>query len=250
MQVTLAIHANNGAPMIPIMIVTRPGPQGAAFAASIRDQWDAPLTIILSPLLQIVPVTVRDDLSGISAVVFTSANGVAQAAGLGLPHGITAYCVGEQTAAAAARAGFSPVTGPGDAEQLTALIVAKRPAGTLAHIRGRHARGNITAALTRAGLPCRDVIAYDQKVLPLTDAAQSALQGRDHVLVPLFSPRSSSVFQSAGPFAAPLHIVAISAAALPDMPSAQTVTVADTPDGSAMVRATIGCLCDISDRFG
>lgn len=236
--------------MTPIMIVTRPDPQGAAFAAAIREKWDASIRIIQSPLLQIVPVAVRDDLSGIGAVVFTSVNGVAQAAALGVPHGTVAYCVGEQTAAAAAKAGFSPVTGPGDAKQLITMILARRPAGTLAHIRGRHTRINIANALTKAGFQCRDVIAYEQQARRLTDAAQIALQGQDHVVVPLFSPRTSAIFQSAGPFAAPLHIVAISAAALPDLPSAKTVTVAETPDGSAMLRATHGCLNGIADRKG
>lgn len=246
MQVTLGLHANNGVTMTPIMIVTRPEPQGADFAAAVRAEWDAPIRILLSPLLQIAPVTVTDDLSGISAVILTSVNGVAQAARLALPSSVAAYCVGEKTAKAAAEAGFTPVTGPGDAEQLIAMILAQRPAGILAHIRGRHARGNIAAALTDAGVPCRDVIAYEQHAKPLTDIAQKALQGQNPVVVPLFSARTCTIFQCSGRISAPLHVVAISPAALPADLHAVTKTVASAPDGPAMIRATLDCLRGIS----
>ncbi|WP_439153646.1 uroporphyrinogen-III synthase [Yoonia sp.] len=233
--------------MTPIMIVTRPDPQGADFAAAIQAAWDGPIRIIRSPLLQIAPLAVADDLSGISAAIFTSVNGVAQAKALGLPPGIVAYCVGEQTANAAASVGFAPVTGPGDAAQLIALILAQRPAGVLAHIRGLHARGNIADALTDAGLPCRDVIAYDQHAKPLTDIAHNALQGQNPVVVPLFSARTCTIFQRSGSVSAPLHVVAISPAALPTDLHAVTTTVASAPDGPAMIRATLDCLRAIKE---
>ena len=236
--------------MTPILIVTRPDPQGAAFAAAIRQAWDGPLHIILSPLLQIVPVHVGDDLSDLGGVIFTSVNGVAQAARLGLRKDIPAYCVGDKTATAAAAAGFATKTGPGDAAQLTDMILADRPAGPLAHIRGRHARGNIAGDLTDKGIFCRDVIAYDQQALPLTEAAEHALQGKKPVVVPLFSARTCTIFESGGPFAAPLYLVAISAAAMTDQLAAVTRTIAAALDGSAMIDATLGCLREIVDRNG
>lgn len=250
MQVTLGIRANNGGLMTPIMIVTRPEPQGAEFALAVCDAWDAPIEIIFTPLLKIVPVSVTDDLSGVGAVIFTSVNGVAQATRLGLLPGIVAYCVGERTASAAADAGFAPIAGPGDAEQLTKFILSQCPKGGLAHIRGRHAQGNIAQALTGAGLTCRDVIAYDQLAQPLSDAAQQALQGQNPVVVPLFSSRTCTIFKQGGPFSAPLHIVAISAAALPVELPAETKIVAMTPDGPAMIRATLDCLCRVEQVAG
>ena len=236
--------------MTPILIVTRPEPQGAAFAATIRQAWDGPLHIILSPLLQIVSVHVADDLSGLGGVIFTSVNGVAQATRLGIHNDIPAFCVGDKTAAAASAAGFAAITGPGDATQLTEMILADRPTGPLAHIRGKHARGNIADVLTDAGLPCQDVIAYDQLALPLTDVAQKALQGKNPVVVPLFSARTCTIFEGCGPFAAPLHVVAISAAAMPKHVSAQTKTISAAPDGSAMIDATLGCLREIGNLNG
>lgn len=236
--------------MTPILIVTRPDPQGARFAAAIRAAWDGPLDIILSPLLQIVPVEVGADLQDLGGVIFTSVNGVAQAARLGLPTDIPAFCVGEKTAEAANSAGFVTITGPGDAAQLTKMILAERPKGPLAHIRGRHARGDIAGELTAAGLHCRDVVAYDQQALPLTEAAKNVLQGQNPVVVPLFSARTCTIFESSGPFMAALHLVAISLAAMPKHVSAQTRTIAAAPDGTAMVNATLGCLRDISKRNG
>jgi len=228
--------------MTPTLIVTRPDPQGAAFAAAVQRAWGGDLHVILSPLLQILSVPVAHDLSDLSGVIFTSFNGVAQAERLRLRTDIPAFCVGDRTAEAARDLGFETITSPGDAAQLTALIMSKRPIGHLAHIRGRHARGNIAPTLARAGIPCRDIIAYDQQVLPLTAQAQTALAGQNPVVVPLFSPRTGAIFAQSRPFEAPLHVVAISGAVLPPGLPAQTTQVAATPDGSAMIAATLACL--------
>ena len=236
--------------MTPVLIVTRPEPKGAEFAAAIRREWTGPLDVILSPLLEIVPLTQDHDLSGLGGVIFTSTNGVAQAGRLGVPLGLPAYCVGERTAAAASAAGFAAKTGAGDVEQLAAMILRQDPTGTLAHIRGRHARGNLAERLTDAGLPCLDVIAYDQRALPLSPDAEKALQGQNPAVVPLFSARTCTIFEQAGRFAAPVHLVAISAATMPRVLTVATCSVAARPDGDAMRDATIGCLRNVTHGGG
>ncbi|MBE0413895.1 uroporphyrinogen-III synthase [Yoonia sp.] len=234
--------------MKPTLIVTRPDPQGPLFAATIRQAWPGPLDVILSPLLRIVPVPVADNLTRIGGVIFTSVNGVAQAARLGLPKGCLAFCVGAQTQKAAADVGFETVTGPGNATELTALILRRGAIGPLAHIRGHHARGDIAATLTSAGVACRDVIAYDQQAQSLHTAAKTALDGIGPVVVPLFSARTSTIFQQQGPFAAPLHLIAISAAAVPSDMTVRTIAIATAPNGPAMVAATIACLRDLAQQ--
>ena len=236
--------------MTPVLIVTRPEPKGAEFAKAIRQDWPEPLDVILSPLLEIVPLMRDRDLSGLSAVIFTSANGVAQASRLGVPAALPAYCVGERTAAAASVAGFDAIAGPGDAVQLAEMILEQRPVGSLAHIRGRHARGNLAERISKAGLPCHDVVAYDQRALPLTPEAKKTLQEQNPVVVPLFSARTCTIFEQAGPFAAPVHLVAISAATLPRVLTVATCTVAATPDGAAMRDATMGCLRGVARGGG
>ena len=167
------MRANNGAPMTPTLIVTRPVLQGDGFAADIATRWHGPLTIIQSPLIEIVPIASQvDQLDG---AIFTSTNGVGAAEIMELPKGLTAWCVGAKTAEAARKVGFCPITGPGDAEGLVNAIIANAPKGKLVHIRGRHARGDVCTTLVAAGLHCIDVVAYDQQPLQLNEDAKVAL---------------------------------------------------------------------------
>ena len=228
--------------MTPTLIVTRPEEQGAAFAKAVKARWDGPLRVIMAPLMAIVPCDA--DPGRPDALIFTSAHGVAAAMRFGLPAGLPAWCVGTRTAELAHAAGFLPKTGPGDAEGLLADIIAAHPTGTLAHIRGRHSRGQISKKLQDAGISCADVVAYDQAAQPLPTEAREALMGHDPVVVPLFSPRTAEIFAAEGTFSAPLTLIAISAAAadaLGDDLQGHTM-VADTPDADAMVDAVVAAL--------
>lgn len=225
--------------MTPTLIVTRPKDQGEDFGRAIAERWDGPLDIILSPLLRIVPITAKVDVP--DALIFTSVNGVAAAQRLQVPGGLAAWCVGEKTAQAAAVAGYDPITGPGDATGLLAAIITAQPDGRLAHFRGKHARGDIAANLTQAGLTCADVVAYDQEELPLSEAAQMALAGNSPVIVPLFSPRTGMIFSANGPYQAKVHAVVISDAvkAVLEPLALETATKASQPDAMAMQDAVL-----------
>jgi uroporphyrinogen-III synthase len=115
-------------------------------------------------------------------------------------------------------------------------LKALRPDAPLLHLRGRHARGDIAGQLGAAGLPVREQIVYDQKSLPLSDAALACLKGPAPVIVPLFSPRSARLFAGAypGPVAAVAAISHAVADALPDG-FARYVAVAEAPNGEAML---------------
>ncbi len=242
--------ANNGALMTPTLIVTRPAPQGQAFADAVKARWYDPLDIILSPLLRIVPLPLKKDLSGMKGVIFTSINGVAAAVEAKLSRDVAAWCVGEKTGEAARDAGFVPIIGPGDAEGLAKMIIARKPDGPLAHIRGQHSRGDMAGRLQRAGLRCDDIVGYDQEPLPFTPSAIAALEVQKQVIFPLFSPRTATILKASGPFVASVDVVAISAAverAIAGL-GARCVVVADRPDMSAMVDATIGCLNALNGR--
>jgi len=230
--------------MTPTLIITRPKLQGIAFAAQLRLAWDEDLHVILSPLLQIVscPVVVPD----VAGLIFTSVNGVAQTEILGLDKSLATYCVGEKTALASKDVGFDPMFGPGTVEGLAQLIIKSKNKGPFAHIRGRHSRGGLSHTLTHAGVICHDVIAYEQLKLELTIEAKNALAGENPVVLPLFSPRTSAILKSNVPFAAPLHTVAISQAAQPEI-SSVTSTIAIKPNGNAMLDATINCLNRLRD---
>ncbi len=235
--------------MTPVLILTRPAPQAEAFAAEIAARWAGALRIILSPLLQIVPVPITANLTGVGGVIFTSAHGVAASRSAGLPRGLPAWCVGDKTAQLAAEAGFDAIAGPGDAARLADKIISRRPHGQLAHLHGVHTRGGISEKLTSVGIGCIDVIAYDQIAQSLTDDAFDALQGDAPVILPLFSPRTATILESQSPFSAPVHLIVMSTAVQNAAAAigVRSLTVAATPDAEAMIAATLKRLSTVAE---
>lgn len=234
--------------MTPTLIVTRPEAQGMGFAQTVARAWGRRLKIVRSPLIAIRFLQIKDDLAGALNLIFTSANGVTAAVNAGLGPGLHAWCVGSKTASLAAEAGFQTATGSGDAAGLVELILDQHPDGQFAHLRGTHSRGDVSARLRRASIPCHDVIAYDQLAQPLTAEAQNLLNRADPILCPLFSPRTATILGEQGPFVAPLDIIAISEAVADaaQTMTPRTVTIATSPDEEAMIAATLAQLHQLS----
>ncbi|MEZ5910994.1 MAG: uroporphyrinogen-III synthase [Paracoccaceae bacterium] len=119
-------------------------------------------------------------------------------------------------------------------------MLAEAPDGPLLHLRGRHQRGDLAAALSAAGIPCRDHIAYDQPALPLTDEAKGMLSGADRVYCPLFSPRTAGLFRKAvgSPPPPAVHVVAISASAASALHGwGAPLDIARNPDAASVTLA-------------
>lgn len=228
--------------MTATMILTRPKAQSDSFAAETAARWSAPLEVVISPLMRIIPLTPRID--SVDVVIFTSAHGVEAAQRLNIPKGIPAWCVGEKTGTLAQEAGFVPHIGPGDADGLIAGIIAARPQGCLVHLRGKHTRGAVKDRLRAAGLDCADVIAYDQQPQMLNNDAKRALDAQEPVIFPLFSPRTATILRKQGPFYAPVHVIALSQAVAEAFGygSTRQITVAKHPDMPAMLDATLDAL--------
>lgn len=173
--------------------------------------------ILAAPVLDIVPLPVTALPRGAGdyrGVIFTSENGAAQAARLGLPTDLPAWCVGGQTAKAAQAAGFATHIAGGDADSLVAMMTLAGAGAPLLHIRGAHARGAVAARLTAAGLPTDEVVAYDQAAIPLPPAVAQSLSGPQPVVLALYSPRSAALLRAALPLPqVAVHLAAISAAA-------------------------------------
>lgn len=229
--------------MPPILIVTRPLETGGSFAAKVVEA--EPVEVILSPGLEIVPLeaTLPDV---IDHLIFTSANGVAQAKRLGLPLTAHAWCVGHKTEAAAAALGFETTFGGGDALQLIETVKVAAAKGRIVHVTGQHRQGDVAATLRRSGLDCSEIIAYDQVVCLPTPEFLRALKGDRHLVIPLFSARSGLTFSSIER-RAPLHVVAISqtVADLVTDWDIDTVASAESPSEAAMVDAT----CKVLNRL-
>ncbi|ROU03197.1 uroporphyrinogen-III synthase [Histidinibacterium lentulum] len=225
--------------MTPILLVTRPLPEAERFVRTVMARLARRPQVILSPLMDIVTLGVETP-PDVAGLVLTSARGAEAAGRLGLPRGLSAWCVGAQTEAAAEAAGLVALPGGGDADALVSRVLAARPKGPLLHLRGAHARGDVAARLSAGGVETIERVVYDQRARPPSDEALAALRGTAPVIAPVFSPRSAALLAEAGPVRAPLAVAAISpAAAEAAAPlGAARIGVADRPDGSAMAVLT------------
>jgi uroporphyrinogen-III synthase len=182
------------------LLLTRPAAQAEAFAAIVEAELPGRFRPVVSPILAIVPRPAPLDLDGLQGLVFTSANGVEQFAAQCAERGLTAWCVGEMTAAAARRAGFAARSADGAVGDLAALVAAgHRPgAGGFLHLRGTHAAGDLVAMLAARGVPARAAVIYEQAPQPLTGQARALLRAGGIDVVALFSPRTARLFAAAG----------------------------------------------------
>ncbi|MFD0859878.1 uroporphyrinogen-III synthase [Roseovarius aquimarinus] len=224
--------------MPPTVLITRPEPYGAEFAAMLRAAHGAELRVIHSPVLAIEGQGALPDLEGFRWLVFTSRSGVRRFTALGGRRDIPAYAVGDATADEARRAGLNAISCKGDAQDLLARIRADGAEGPMLHLRGAHAAADVAGALRAAGIDAREAVIYAQKPQPLSAEARACLAGNASVIAPVFSPRSAAALFASGVPAAPLVVLAISAAAarVPEE-AGICVIVAERPDAEAMLRA-------------
>ncbi|TAG12997.1 MAG: uroporphyrinogen-III synthase [Rhodobacterales bacterium] len=222
---------------VPVLL-TRPMAQSQAFASALQARFGDRLRPIVTPLMAPVFLTPTLPNRPFAAVSFTSATGVAAARSLDLPR--RAWCVGAQTAARARAAGFEALSADGDAAALVAAILADPPPGRLLHLRGEEVRGDVADMLNSAGLETFSAIVYRQDPQPLTVAARAVLAASGPVIVPIFSPRTGTLFRQALPedLRADLRFAMMSGAVSDALAGvAGTVAIARRPDADAMLDA-------------
>ena len=153
-----------------------------------------------------------------------------------------AFCVGEQTARIATKAGFEALSADSNAAGLVEMVKAQRPTGPLIHLRGQYSHGAVAESLISAGIETYEAVIYRQTAQPLNSEALAVLGKTEPVFVPLFSPRSAKLFADellALIPRAPLYIAALSAAVAQEvltLPVA-SLEIAPTSDSSGMVKA-------------
>jgi uroporphyrinogen-III synthase len=223
----------------PRILLTRPAVQSLRFARDLRAAVPFALRITISPLLTPVLLSGAVPQQPVAGLVFTSETGVRAYAAQSARIAPMAYCVGDRTARAARASGLRVVSADGDAEALIRLILSQAHEGPLLHLRGRDARGDVAPRLTAAGVRTDAAIVYDQQPCPPTPAALRLLGGRVPVIVPLFSPRSARLFAAGVKPAAPLRVVAMSAAVADAVGAdlAVDVAIAARPTSDAMIAA-------------
>jgi uroporphyrinogen-III synthase len=240
--------ARQSAPGVPVL-VTRPRAESEAFAASLSARFGVRVRPVVAPLIAPrflrPPIPARD----YAAVVFTSAQAVEGARRLGISLPRLAWCVGRKTAAVATAAGFDARSADGDATTLADAILARPPEGRILYLRGVDTRGNLLETLHSSGIDADVAIVYAQEAQPLSADALVALACPVAVVVPLFSPRTATLFRKALPpdTRARLYIATMSPAvaeALEGLPRAG-LDIASHPDTESMIASVESLLAAI-----
>ncbi|WP_439137278.1 uroporphyrinogen-III synthase [Roseicyclus sp.] len=229
--------SDNAAAFPPLILLTRPRAASAQFAEALHKAL-GPVAVSIAPLMEIVPQGDVPDLDVAAGLIFTSAAGVDVFAAKSARRDLPAWCVGARTAAAAAAIGLTAHSAEGDAEALVALLSHAAPRGRLVHLCGIHQRGDVAARLCAAGLQAVAAPIYDQRAVAPDAVFAAALSHPGPVIVPLFSPRSATLFAQAASHAPVMPVVLSDAvrAALPPAMAARA-HVAAQPDAPAMIRA-------------
>lgn len=217
----------------PLLLLTRPQAASETFRTECEARVGRRLPVIIAPVIRIETIGDPVDLSGYTAVVFTSSNAVASA---GQGGGMPAYCVGARTAEVAAAAGFDARSADGNAEDLIALIARDPPKGRLLHLRGAHSRGDVATRLTSMGHPTDAQIVYRQTAQAIPKSVWQGVPDGSELVLPVFSPFSAAALSATLPKGVyDLTVVAISAGAAASAPGdANAVHLAARPDNAAM----------------
>ena len=167
-----------------VIWVTRARPGADVTAARIREFG---LEAVVEPLLEVrrtddAPI----DLTGVSAVAFTSANAVAAFAERSPERTVRVFAVGDATAAAARTQRFSNVlSARGDVQALAAALVARKRElpGLILYPAAAEPAQDLAGALEAVGLRVRQVTLYETLALDPSAALTARLPQIDAVLV-------------------------------------------------------------------
>lgn len=195
---------------LPPLLLTRPADRARGFLQRLEACLSPLPPVLIAPVMEILPRPLPEDLSRYRGLILTSA----QAARLlAAPLSAPAFVVGEETARAARARGLDVHAVAETAEDLLALLRARPLAAPLIHLRGTETRLDLAAALSSAGTETHEAVVYEQRPIPLGEAARALLARPHAVVAPLFSPRSATLFAKAAEGArAALHLVAMSPA--------------------------------------
>lgn len=178
------------------LLITRPREDAEPLAALLGERG---IETILEPLMSIVDSDTPDpDLSGVQALLITSANGIRAFARRVAERGIAVCAVGDASARAAGDLGFADVaSASGDVEALAAMVKADRDpgAGALLHVAGTDVAGDLSGLLETAGFEVRRAVLYEARAAgALSAETRDALEAGTLDGVLLFSPRTAALF--------------------------------------------------------
>jgi len=234
------------------ILVTRPQPDNEATGASLRARG---FDVLLAPMLRFEPVALlEDEDADYAAIIVTSANALRaiepQLSGhrwLKLP----LFTVGDRTAAAARRAGFSKIiSAAGDSQDLRELILAKARGkkrefgrGPLLYLAGADLSRDLAGELGELGLTVVTRTTY--RMVASSDLPPEALEAiaANQVQAVLhYSARSARVFVDAvraagveiSALAVPQCCISANVATVLREAGASRVALASSPDENSL----------------
>lgn len=177
-------------------LITRPVEDAKPLAEALSQRGIEP---VIEPLLTIKPSSAAlPSLDGVRALLFTSTNGVRAFAERSSRRDLGVFAVGAATADAARAAGFSAVeSADGDSPALAVLVaeMLKPEDGTLVHVAGSVAAGDLAGDLRGRGYTVERVTLYDaEPAQALTPRVIDDLKAGRIDWVLLFSPRTAATF--------------------------------------------------------
>jgi uroporphyrinogen-III synthase len=177
-------------------LVTRPAEEAATFAEALALRG---IEAFVEPLMQVhYCASEALDLTGVQAILCTSANGVRALARASRERGVALLAVGDATAASARDEGYTTVASAGgDVSDLIRLTTDRlRPQdGVVLHIAGSVVAGDLCGALRPEGFVVERRVLYE--ALPaaaLSPAAVNALRNGAIDFAIFFSPRTAAIF--------------------------------------------------------
>jgi len=223
------------------VVVTRPQADSERTAVALEALGHE---VLVAPLMRIEPVAV--DLAGTwSAIVITSANALqavpATADGV---KPLPVFAVGDRSAEAARRAGFSEVSSAnGDITDLVRLVAARAVGAKapLLYLAGEDRAGDLVAQLAAHGTDAEMKVVYRTVAEAFPPVLAAALESGDVDAVLHFSRRSAELFVEgarasgvAGPAEDVRHLC-LSAQVAEPLAGASRVTVAARPEEAALI---------------
>jgi uroporphyrinogen-III synthase len=177
-------------------LVTRPREEAEKLAAALAARG---IETLIEPMLQVhFRAAASPDLTGVQAVLCTSATGVRALARASAERRLPLFAVGDATAERARAEGFSSVaSASGDAADLVRLTADQLDPreGRLLHVCGSAVAGDLAGDLRARGFAVGRTILYEARPVaalspPVTDAIHSG--AIDFAL--FFSPRTAAIF--------------------------------------------------------
>ncbi|MCG8509188.1 MAG: uroporphyrinogen-III synthase [Rhodospirillales bacterium] len=178
------------------VLVTRPVEDAEPLVARLLELG---IEATAEPLFKVVHKSdVELDLSGVQAVLATSANGIRALAACTENRHVGLLAVGDATAEAARYAGFVNVeSAGGDVQALAELAsrILRADGGELLHVAGSTVAGDLAARLGEKGFSYRREVLYEARgTSRFSPEAVKAIRDRELDGVLLFSPRTAETF--------------------------------------------------------